>query len=182
MAIDRAKRAFLFGNLIDNYTPIWVKFAFSSGYRAYCGPTYDILCCGINIPYFLTNLNPKRLRQLDSVNVTSMGCSADFIVCACDDGKLLTIPLHQMDHFTVESTTIEHMNDINVTHISVSNEDVFLLVNIDSVESNEKYHLLPEYVPFYQPLDIVLAHIKNMPDDTTPHFLRIDQTFASLQL
>lgn len=183
------KRAFIFGDLIkhwidrgDDYTPIWIKFPYGSAFRAHCGPTYNVLCCGINYPYILKNFIPKRLRQLDSVNITSMECSADFIVCACSDGKLLNIPLRDIDNFTVESTIVDYMNDLFVTHISMSKEDAFLLVNIDSIESKEKYNLLPEHVPFYQPLNIVLAHVENIPIHSTPHFLLTDQTIDSLNL
>lgn len=186
MAIDNAKRAFIFGDLIergDDYSPVWLKFAYGSAYRAYCGPTYSVLCCGINFPYYVDSLKPKPLQQLNSVNVTSIGCAADFVVCACSDRKLLIIPLRDLDNFTVQSTVVEEMNDFHITHISVCNEDVYVLIDIDSIENHEKFQALPKYVPFHQPLDFVLAHIKNMPSDTEPpHFLRTDLTFDSLQM
>lgn len=183
------KRAFVFGGLTNQWlspeadcTPIWIKFSYSSAYRVFCGPSYDVLLCGINYPYLLENGNAKPLKQLDSVYVKTMGCCADFIICACSEGKLLILRLSEIDNFTVDSTIVDYMNGLQVTHISVSNEDTFLLVNIDSDESTGKYYLLPEYLPFYQPINIVLAHIKNIPIDSTPHFVHMDQTMDSLNL
>lgn len=100
MAIDETKRAFVFGSSHqgDDHAPRLIESPYGA-YRAYGGPNYDVLCCGINYPYFVRDLSPKPMQQLDKVNVTSMGCGADFIVCACSGGKLLIIPLRDMDNF-----------------------------------------------------------------------------------
>lgn len=187
IAIDNVKRAFIFGDLAHQWvdggndcTPVWMKFPHGSAYRAFCGPKYYVLFCGINYPYLFHNDKLRPLDQLDRVNVIKMACSANFIVCACSDGKLMIIRESEMENFTIESTVVDYMNNLHITHISVSNEDIFLLA--DSIGSEATLSALPEYVPFDQPINVVLSHIENIPKDSNPHFLRIDQRIDSLNL
>lgn len=186
IAIDcYSKKAFIFGDLAHQWidtgeqsTPVWMKIRCGSAYRAFCGPTYDVIFCGINYPYLSQNGSVQPLEKLDRVFVSSMACSQDSIVCACSDGKLLIICQSELNNFTIESTVV--MDNLHITHISVSNDDIFLLA--DSTESERTLTALPEYAPFDQPLNIVLSHIKNIPADSIPHFLRMDQTFDSMNL
>lgn len=126
----------------------------------------------MNEPYFLGNglAKPMPLRQLRDSFVNCMDCSSESIICGCDDRRILTLRLSGVDDCSV----VDQINDLDVTHISMSDEFTFCLVNVDDSTSREMFFQQPEYMPHHQSLNFVLTYIKNIPSDTTPHFLRTD--------
>lgn len=173
----------LIGQRTDDWTPHSIRgdeHIFGGAHRAFCGPKYSIVFCGINYPMFLGNdqMHPMPLQQLDNFNVSCMDCFGDSIVFASTDKKLLTLRLNEMDNFS----TVQDIDNLKITQISISNDDSFYLVDVDCISCRQKYDLHPKYMPLDHTLKFVLSYIEHMPNDRVPHFLRTEQTFKMLQL